>query len=513
MLRLAEKAFYPARIPFPVHARRHRPQLPRGARVPRPPGRRARGQPRRRHRSRTRSTPARSSSRRTAPATASRPRCCWTPSRSTASPRSSAGARRDEDKARAKERVFSFRDEFGQWDPKNQRPELWSLYNGRIHPGESIRVFPLSNWTELDIWHYIARERIDLPSIYFAHDREVVDRDGMLYAVNEFIRPAAEARRCRERRVRYRTVGDASLTAAVRSDADTVEKVIDEVAATRITERGRHARRRQVQRGRHGGPQAGGVLLMDMLRFATAGSVDDGKSTLIGRLLYDTKTVFAGPDRRRRAGQPGAGRGATPTSRCSPTGCGPSGSRASPSTSRTATSPPPGGSSSSPTPRGTSSTPATWSPAPPRPTWRWCSSTPARAWSSRAAGTRSWRRCSQVPHLVLVRQQDGPGRTTPQEVFEQIRDEFTGVRDASCGCPTCTVIPVSALHGDNVVNRSANMPWYERPDAAAPPGERAHRQRPQPDRRPVPGAVRHPPPVRRTATTTAATPVRSRAAC
>ncbi|MDF2093728.1 sulfate adenylyltransferase subunit CysD [Knoellia sp. 3-2P3] len=147
------------------------------------------------------------------------------------------GARRDEDKARAKERIFSFRDDFGQWDPKNQRPELWSLYNGRIHPGESIRVFPLSNWTELDIWHYIAREAIELPSIYYAHDRDVVERDGMLYAVNEFIRPRA-GEQVTTRRVRYRTVGDASLTAAVCSDADTVEKVIDEVATTRITERG-----------------------------------------------------------------------------------------------------------------------------------------------------------------------------------------------------------------------------------------------------------------------------------
>ena len=147
------------------------------------------------------------------------------------------GARRDEDKARAKERIFSFRDDFGQWDPKNQRPELWHLYNGRIHPGESIRVFPLSNWTELDIWHYIARERIDLPSIYYAHEREVVNRDGMLYAVNEFIRPRA-GEEVSTQVVRYRTVGDASLTAAVCSDADTVDKVIDEVATTRITERG-----------------------------------------------------------------------------------------------------------------------------------------------------------------------------------------------------------------------------------------------------------------------------------
>jgi sulfate adenylyltransferase subunit 2 len=147
------------------------------------------------------------------------------------------GARRDEEKARAKERVFSFRDDFGQWDPRNQRPELWALYNARIAPGESIRVFPLSNWTELDVWHYIAREGIDLPGIYYAHDREVVDRGGMLYAVNEFL-PLRPGETPFVERVRYRTVGDASCTAAVRSDADTIDKVIDEVAATRITERG-----------------------------------------------------------------------------------------------------------------------------------------------------------------------------------------------------------------------------------------------------------------------------------
>jgi sulfate adenylyltransferase subunit 2 len=147
------------------------------------------------------------------------------------------GARRDEDKARAKERVFSFRDEFGQWDPKNQRPELWSIYNGRIHLGESIRVFPLSNWTELDIWQYVQREQIALPSIYFAHRREVFDRAGMLYADNEFCRPRP-GEETFTASVRYRTVGDASLTAAVRSEADTLEKIIEEVASTRITERG-----------------------------------------------------------------------------------------------------------------------------------------------------------------------------------------------------------------------------------------------------------------------------------
>jgi len=147
------------------------------------------------------------------------------------------GARRDEERARAKERIFSFRDEFGQWDPKNQRPELWNLYNGRVFPGESIRVFPLSNWTELDIWHYIAEEGVELPSIYFAHDRLVFERDEMLFAANEYCRPR-EGEEVFAARVRYRTVGDATLTAAVASDADTVEKIVEEVAATRVTERG-----------------------------------------------------------------------------------------------------------------------------------------------------------------------------------------------------------------------------------------------------------------------------------
>jgi sulfate adenylyltransferase subunit 2 len=133
--------------------------------------------------------------------------------------------------------VFSFRDEFGQWDPKNQRPELWSLYNGRVAAGESIRVFPLSNWTELDIWSYIADEKLEIPSLYYAHEREVVERDGMLYAVNEFV-PLKDGETSRVERVRYRTMGDANLTAAVASDADTVEKVVEEVAVTRLTERG-----------------------------------------------------------------------------------------------------------------------------------------------------------------------------------------------------------------------------------------------------------------------------------
>jgi sulfate adenylyltransferase subunit 2 len=147
------------------------------------------------------------------------------------------GARRDEEKARAKERVFSFRDEFGQWDPKNQRPELWSVYNTRIRMGEHIRVFPLSNWTELDIWQYIARENLEIPSIYFAHPRGVFERDGMLLADNPYI-PRGDDEQVFEATVRYRTVGDMTCTGAVESAATTIEKVIAEIAATRITERG-----------------------------------------------------------------------------------------------------------------------------------------------------------------------------------------------------------------------------------------------------------------------------------
>jgi sulfate adenylyltransferase subunit 2 len=147
------------------------------------------------------------------------------------------GARRDEEKARAKERVFSFRDEFGQWDPKNQRPELWSLYNGRVHPGQSIRVFPLSNWTELDIWTYIATEGIEIADLYFAAEREVVRRGDMLYMVNSFT-PLTDGEQSSRLSVRYRTIGDANLTAAVESSADTVHKIVEEIAVVRITERG-----------------------------------------------------------------------------------------------------------------------------------------------------------------------------------------------------------------------------------------------------------------------------------
>ena len=147
------------------------------------------------------------------------------------------GGRRDEDKARAKERVYSFRDEFGQWDPKNQRPELWSLYNGRHRKGEHIRVFPISNWTELDVWQYIKVEEIELPAIYYSHQREVFQRDGMFLAVTPFV-TVLEGEVVETRTVRFRTVGDASCTGAVESTASNVDDVIMEVAASRITERG-----------------------------------------------------------------------------------------------------------------------------------------------------------------------------------------------------------------------------------------------------------------------------------
>jgi len=147
------------------------------------------------------------------------------------------GARRDEEKARAKERVFSFRDEFGQWDPKGQRPELWSIYNGRVRKGEQIRVFPISNWTELDVWRYIEVENLEVPPMYFSHRRTVVERDGMLLAVSEWVQPMGDEEPF-EATVRYRTVGDASCTGAVESTASTITDVIAEIAATRITERG-----------------------------------------------------------------------------------------------------------------------------------------------------------------------------------------------------------------------------------------------------------------------------------
>ena len=150
------------------------------------------------------------------------------------------GGRRDEEKARAKERFFSHRDEFGQWDPKNQRPELWNVFNGRMSPGEHFRVSPLSNWTEMDVWQYIKAEEIPIPSLYFAHEREVVIRNGTILAVSEFVQPR-DGETVERKRIRFRTMGDATITGAVESDADDMSKIIEEVAAARETERGNRA--------------------------------------------------------------------------------------------------------------------------------------------------------------------------------------------------------------------------------------------------------------------------------
>ena len=147
------------------------------------------------------------------------------------------GARRDEEKARAKERIFSVRDEFGQWDPKRQRPELWNIYNGRIQKGENVRAFPISNWTELDVWNYIRREEMELPSIYFAHERECLEFQGQLIALSPFIK-IDEGDKIVKKKVRYRTVGDMTCTAAVESEADTLDEIINEIIATKISERG-----------------------------------------------------------------------------------------------------------------------------------------------------------------------------------------------------------------------------------------------------------------------------------
>ena len=147
------------------------------------------------------------------------------------------GARRDEEKARAKERIFSVRDEFGQWDPKRQRPELWNIYNGRIQKGENVRVFPISNWTELDVWNYIRREKMDLPSIYFSHERECIEHEGQLVAISSFVQIEASDK-IGKRKVRYRTVGDMTCTAAVESNAVTLDEIINEIIATKTSERG-----------------------------------------------------------------------------------------------------------------------------------------------------------------------------------------------------------------------------------------------------------------------------------
>ena len=288
------------------------------------------------------------------------------------------GARRDEERARAKERVFSFRDDFGQWDPKNQRPELWNLYNGRIKKGENVRVFPISNWTELDVWEYIDRSGSRSP-------RSTSRTSARCSSATGCSTPGARARELIEgeevfsETVRYRTVGDMSCTGGVRSQGEHARggRARDRRNADHRARR--DARRRQGVGGGDGGPQEGRVFLiadrsamtLDLLRFTTAGSVDDGKSTLIGRLLYDTKQVFE--DQLEHVAQASERRGGEGTLDLALLTDGLRAEREQGITIDVAYryfATPKRSASSSPTAPATSSTRATWSPAPPPPTWR-----------------------------------------------------------------------------------------------------------------------------------------------
>ena len=297
------------------------------------------------------------------------------------------GARRDEERSRAKERIFSFRDDFGQWNPRAQRPELWNLYNGRIRKGEQVRVFPISNWTELDVWQYVAREQLELPAIYFSHQREVFERDGMLYAASEFVERYPHEEPFSEW-VRFRTVGDMSCTGGVRSTAATIA---GGRARDRRDERDgarRDPGRRQGERGRDGGQEACRLLLaapsaQPEATPSSCASSRAARSTTASRrssgacsTTRSRSCPISSSTSRRRAS---AAATATSTWRSSPTGSEPSGSRGSRSTSPTAPSSPRRAASSSQTRPGTSSTRATWSPAPRPPTSRSSCSTPARA--------------------------------------------------------------------------------------------------------------------------------------
>ena len=192
------------------------------------------------------------------------------------------GARRDEERSRAKERIFSFRDDFGQWNPRVQRPELWNLYNARVRKGEHVRVFPISNWTELDVWQYVAREQLELPPIYFAHEREVFRRDGMLYAASEYIE-RMEGEEPFVTSVRFRTVGDMTCTGGVESTASTIEAVVEEIAATQRHRARRDPRRRPLQRGRDGGQEARWLFLSRPRRPSSSASSRAARSTTASR--------------------------------------------------------------------------------------------------------------------------------------------------------------------------------------------------------------------------------------
>ena len=396
------------------------------------------------------------------------------------------GARRDEEKARAKERVYSFRDEFGQWDPKNQRPELWGLFNGRHRSGEHIRVFPLSDWTELDIWQYIAQEHIEVPSIYFSHRRTVFRRDGMLLAVNQFVTVARRRGALRDQRpLPHRRRHDVHRGGGVHGrDRRRDHRRDGGVPAHRAR---CHPGRRPLQRGVDGGPQARGLLLdMELLRFATAGSVDDGKSTLIGRLLYDSKAIFE--DQLEAVERLSRQRGDEYTDLALLT----DGLRAEREQGITIDV-----------------------------AYRYFA-TPLRKFiiadtpghiqytrnmvtgnstadltlvlvDARKGIVEQTRRHAflasllRVPHLlVCVNKMDLVDYD--EAVFTRIREEFKAFA-TRLEVTDLAFIPISALHGDNVVQRSLNMTLVRGPVAAAPPRAGLHRLGPQPDRPPPPRAV------------------------
>ena len=360
MLRARPEGVLAQPDPVPGHARRHRPQLPGGARLPRPAGARSSACSSSSRASRTASTRAWCASLRTAPATGSRRRCCSMRSRRTATRRSSAGRGATRTRRGPRSASTPSVTTSASGTPRTSGPSCGACTTARIHPGESIRVFPLSNWTELDIWHYIEREQIELPSIYFAHDRDCVLRNGMLYAVNEFIRPK-DGESVMTHRVRYRTVGDASLTAAVESDADTVDQ-------------GHRGGRPRPGSPSAAPPAATTSSAKPPWKTASArgtskpwtfsGSPPPGRSTTARARSSGACSTTPRRSSRTRSrpssGSAGTAARTTPTSPCSPTACAPSASRASRSTSPTATSPRRRASSSSPTPQGTSSTPATW---------------------------------------------------------------------------------------------------------------------------------------------------------
>ena len=362
----------PARpLPLPAPAHRHRAQFPGGDRVPGPAGPGTGGAAHRAHGGRSPSagaawccaTPA-------SPATRSRASPCWTPSGSSGSTPASAAPAGTRRRPGPRSGCSRFRDEFGQWDPKRQRPELWDLYNARCLPGENIRVFPISNWTELDVWQYIQREALELPSIYFAHTRRG-GAPGLGPGAGHRPHAAPGGGTGGEPAVRFRTVGDIPCTAPVASQAAGLADIIRETATAELTERGATRLDDQTSRSRHGTAQEGGLFLMT----THASSRHPRRRPAALHHLRQRRRRQEHPHRPaavrqqghpgRRPGRPGPQRrsGARPEDgprACSPTASRPSGNRASPSTWPTATSPPAPAGSSWATPRATSSTPATW---------------------------------------------------------------------------------------------------------------------------------------------------------